>query len=158
MNYKERKILILDDEKQIVDIVEKALIREGFSRIYKSYSIEQAFAMVNEKRPDLLILDVMLPDGSGFDLINRVRRSNNIPVIFLTAKDEDTDKLIGLGLGADDYVTKPFVTKELILRIEAILRRTYNFEAKESIKFKLGKIWVDIDKNVVINEGEESCH
>lgn len=93
----------------------------------------------------------MLPDGDGYELLKYVRSSSDIPVIFLTAKDEDVDKLIGLGLGADDYITKPFIMKELVFRINAILRRSYKIKLQETENCILGDVIIDFSQNVVIN-------
>lgn len=155
MNYKERKIFLLDDEQEILSHVKHTLEKEGFKRIYSANTIYQAKSVIATVQPDLLILDVMLPDGDGFDLLSDIRKTNNCPVIFLTAKDEDVDKLIGLGLGADDYITKPFLTKELILRIIAILKRTYRENTDKSIRFQLGEMTIDLSQALVITKKEE---
>ena len=97
----------------------------------------------------------MLPDGSGFDLMNDARKDRDIPVIFLTAKDEDMDKLIGLGMGADDYITKPFLMKELLFRIEAVLHRTYSTPDRRTIVFNLGNTKVDMEKNLILKNDKE---
>lgn len=155
MNYKERKIFLLDDEKEILMHVRNALSEEGVYRIITAGTVKDAKELILSEKPDLLVLDVMLPDGDGFGLLQYVRMHQNVPVIFLTAKDEDVDKLVGLGLGADDYITKPFLMKELIYRITAVLRRTYHEEIQENVVFNLGNVIVDISKNLVI-KGNES--
>lgn len=121
-----RRILIVDDEKALLAMMEETLRDEGFAYIYTAETCEQALDIVRRQNIALCLLDVNLPDGNGFDLFEDMRRIVALPVIFLTARSEDSDKIYGLGLGADDYVTKPFLRKELILRIMAVLRRTYS--------------------------------
>lgn len=116
------KILIVDDEKEIADLVEVYLQNEGY-QVYKFYNALDALACVDEKETDLAILDVMLPDMDGFALCRRIREKHLFPIIMLTAKVEDMDKITGLTLGADDYITKPFNPLELIARVKTQLRR-----------------------------------
>lgn len=146
------KIFLLDDEKEIINMIESALRKEGYENIYSANNITNAEKVVKEITPDIMILDVMLPDGDGFDFMKEIRKLTDIPVIFLTAKDEDYDKIIGLGLGADDYMTKPFLMKELMLRVKAILKRTYGntSQSKDEIKFNLGNRTIDMAQNLVI--------
>ncbi len=117
------RILVVDDEPQMVDIIAFALETEGFE-IVTAYDGQQALDSVARHLPDLIVLDVMLPKVDGFEVCRRVRESTTIPVILLTAKKEDEDIIQGLELGADDYVTKPFKPRELVLRVRAILRRS----------------------------------
>lgn len=155
----DKKIFLLDDENEIIKMIESALRKDGFSKIFSANTIKDAGKIVKKVNPDILILDVMLPDGDGFEFMKKIHKTVDIPVIFLTAKDEDYDKIIGLGLGADDYVTKPFLMKELILRIKAILKRTYSdtFKDCNEIKFKLGSKTIDMAQNLVIsNRGTHS--
>ncbi|RRK36980.1 VanR-ABDEGLN family DNA-binding response regulator [Schaedlerella arabinosiphila] len=118
------KILIVDDEHDIADLLEVYLKNENYT-IYKYYSAKEALEFVKEEEVDLAILDIMLPDINGFTLCQKIREKHTYPIIMLTAKDEETDKITGLTLGADDYVTKPFRPLELIARVKAQLRR-YN--------------------------------
>lgn len=97
----------------------------GFETVLTAMTVKEAILTAKEETPDLIVLDVMLPDGDGFSLMQHFRTFTNVPIIFLTAKDEAADKLSGLGLGADDYISKPFMPQELLLRIYAVLRRTY---------------------------------
>lgn len=115
-------ILVVDDEPEIADLVEVYLKSEGFS-VFKRYNAASAMALVREQPLDLAILDVMLPDMSGFSLCGEIRREYHFPVVMLTAKVEDMDKITGLTIGADDYVTKPFNPLELVARVKAQLRR-----------------------------------
>jgi len=151
MNIREYKILLLDDESEILNHIENGLKQEGFYRIFKTSTLEEAKKTFLKEKPHILVLDIMLPDGDGYELLKYVRGSSDIPVIFLTAKDEDVDKLIGLGLGADDYITKPFIMKELVFRINAILRRSYKIKLQETENCILGDVIIDFSQNVVIN-------
>ena len=120
-----KKLLLIDDEQEVLKMVTNILKASGFTTIYTAMSVKEAILTAQDKEPDLILLDVMLPDGDGFSLMQKLHTFTDIPIIFLTAKDEASDKLAGLGLGADDYLTKPFLPDELILRLSAILKRTY---------------------------------
>lgn len=124
MAYMSEKILIVDDEHDIADLLEVYLKNENYI-IYKYYSAKEAVDFIMDEEVDLAILDIMLPDINGFTLCQKIREKYTYPIIMLTAKDEETDKITGLTLGADDYVTKPFRPLELIARVKAQLRR-YN--------------------------------
>lgn len=124
-----KKLLLVDDEPELLRMVTSILSDDGFVNIVTAATVSEGLAAVQKERPDLAVLDVMLPDGDGFELMRQIRTVSDIPVIFLTAKDEKEDKLAGLGLGADDYIAKPFLPKELLLRIHAILRRCYKADA-----------------------------
>ena len=116
-------ILIVDDEAIVLDVVERYLRRDGYT-VRVARDGPSALALARGERPDLIILDVMLPGIDGLEVARRLRQESAVPIIMLTARGEETDKLLGLGLGADDYVTKPFSTKELVARVAAVLRRT----------------------------------
>jgi len=118
-----KKILIVDDEISICDLLKITFVEEGFD-VETAYSGREAIRKLESFKPDLLILDVMLPGTSGFDICEKVTREMKIPVIMLTAKSDLADKILGLELGADDYVTKPFHTRELTARVKALLRRS----------------------------------
>lgn len=124
-----KKILLVDDEPELRKLVIDILSDDGFTNIIDSGTVQTGLIFVRQEKPDLAILDVMLPDGDGFSLMKKLRAFTNIPVIFLTAKDEAADKLAGLGLGADDYVVKPFLPQELLLRVHAVLRRCYKADS-----------------------------
>ncbi|MDZ4825415.1 MAG: response regulator transcription factor [Actinomycetota bacterium] len=115
-------ILVVDDEPNIADLVEMYLRREGF-RVLKSGTGEDAVRAVADQRPRLVVLDVGLPDIDGLEVCRRLRATSTIPVIFLTARDTEVDRVLGLELGGDDYVTKPFSPAELVARVKAVLRR-----------------------------------
>ena len=116
-------ILVVDDEKEIADLVALYLQNEGF-RVSKAYDATGALELVGTEPPDLAVLDVMLPDLDGFRLCQKIREAHSFPIIMLTAKGEDMDKILGLEYGADDYITKPFNILEVKARIKAIIRRT----------------------------------
>lgn len=118
-------ILVVDDNDELLQMVSALLRKEGFVHIETAGCCKEALGSVKSKAPDFIVLDVMLPDGDGFSLFQDIRAVSDAPVLFLSARDEDNDRLLGLGLGADDYLTKPFLPRELLLRINAILRRTY---------------------------------
>ncbi len=124
-----KKILLVDDEPELRKLVIDILSDDGFSNIIDAGTVQTGLDSARQEKPDLAILDVMLPDGDGFSLMKNLRAFTNIPVIFLTAKDEAADKLVGLGLGADDYVVKPFLPQELLLRVHAVLRRCYKADS-----------------------------
>ncbi len=124
------KILIVDDEREIADLVELYLVNEGF-QVWKCGSGPEAMEIMERERPDLAILDVMLPGMSGMEICRRIREKYTYPVIMLTAKGEETDKITGLTLGADDYITKPFLPLELVARVKAQLRRYKRYNASE---------------------------
>lgn len=121
----ESRILLVDDNRELCDMVQRLMKKAGFINIRAVYSIHEASRELEKGQVQLWILDVNLPDGSGFAFMETLRKKSRCPVLFLSARDEDEDRLQGLGLGADDYVTKPFLMKELILRVTAILRRSY---------------------------------
>ena len=116
------KILVVDDEHEIADLLEVYLQNENYL-VYKFYSAKEALACIESEEMDLAILDIMLPDINGFSICQKIRKKYTYPIIMLTAKDDETDKITGLTLGADDYVTKPFLPLELIARVKAQLRR-----------------------------------
>jgi len=126
----EEKILVVDDEPEIAELVEVYLSSEGFT-VLKCYNGTQALELLTQENIDLAILDVMLPDISGFALCGEIRRKYNFPVVMLTAKAEDVDKITGLTIGADDYVTKPFNPLELMARVKAQLRRYTRYNEAE---------------------------
>lgn len=119
------KILAVDDEAAICGMIREILCGAGFRLVQTAQSCAQARRVYVDFAPDAVVLDVMLPDGDGFSLMREFRRSRNIPILFLSARDADEDRLHGLGLGADDYIVKPFLPQELVLRLTAVLRRSY---------------------------------
>ena len=122
-----KKILIVDDEKPISDIIKFNLAKEGYETV-TAFDGREAITKFEEENPDLIILDLMLPELDGLEVAKEVRKTSHIPIIMLSAKDSEFDKVIGLEIGADDYVTKPFSNRELLARVKAHLRRTENIE------------------------------
>ena len=118
------KVLIVEDDQGIQDMLEYALTPEGY-KLYQAYTVKQAWEFIESKSPDIVLLDWMLPDNSGIDLLHRIRKyHSSMPVIMVTARGEEEDRVLGLDVGADDYITKPFAVRELKSRIQAVLRRT----------------------------------
>ncbi len=137
------KILVVDDEKNICDLLRMYLEKEGYSVVMAHNGID-AVSMFNSENPDLVLLDIMLPQLDGWQVCREIRKTSEKPIIMLTAKDEVFDKVLGLELGADDYVTKPFDTKEIIARIKAVLRRTSVVKETEMKEVKYDKLSVNI--------------
>jgi len=144
------RVLVVDDEPQMVGIIAYALGQEGFE-VLTAYDGEKALVKVKEGRPDLVILDVVIPKVDGFEVCRRIRQQTTIPVIMLTVKREEVDRIRGLELGADDYVIKPFCHRELVLRVKAILRRTGVAQAKERIAS--GELGIDFLRHQVTLRG-----
>lgn len=150
------KVLIVDDEKPIVEILKYNLEKEGY-RVVTAFDGEEALKMVETESPDVIVLDIMLPKKDGFTVCREIRSSRDIPIIMLTAKEMEMDKVLGLELGADDYVTKPFSAREVTARIKAILRRSKvrnTFSDNDKGKLVVGKITVDRDEVQVYNQGK----
>jgi len=149
-----RKILIVDDEKNIVDIVKFNLNKEGFETI-EAYDGKQALEMVERENPDLILLDIMLPEYDGFTVCKKIRQTLNTPIIMLTAREEEVDKVLGLELGADDYITKPFSPRELMARVKANLRRmSEDVQRTQGEILKCGDLTIDINR-YEIKRGDE---
>ncbi len=115
-------VLVVDDEKNIIQLARLYLNNEGY-RVEAAFDGRQALEKMRSVRPDIVILDIMLPEMDGLTVCREIRKSSNVPIIFLTARSEDVDRIVGLELGADDYVTKPFNPRELVARVKAVLRR-----------------------------------
>ena len=138
------KILIVEDDKSINDILFYALKSEGYIP-YSTFTLKEAKEYLNINLPDLILLDLNLPDGNGFDLCKEINSNYSIPIIILTAKNDIVDKILGLELGADDYITKPFHIKEVLSRIKAVFRRIEKSSINTNTQF------IDINKNIKIN-------
>ena len=147
-------ILIVDDEKPIADILKVNLTKNGY-RVTEAYDGDEAVKKALSEDPDLVLLDVMLPGQDGFTVLKKIREKSSVPVIMLTARDEEVDKILGLELGADDYITKPFSLRELMARVKANLRRTKLSSGDEGEKAKItfGDITIDLEKYEVIKRG-----
>jgi len=146
------KILAVDDEQRMVRFIQLNLEQDGFE-VVTAYNGKEALEQVRTQLPDLILLDIMMPDINGFEVLKKIREVNNVPVIMLTAKGEEDDRIQGLELGADDYITKPFSPRELVSRIRAVLRRTKSFKEDQvdqiivddrlTIDFSRREIWVE---------------
>lgn len=150
-----KKILIIDDEKNIVDILKFNLKKEGLETM-EAYDGEQGLHLAMTGKPDLILLDIMLPKMDGFTVCRKIRQTLSTPILMLTAKEEELDKVLGLELGADDYITKPFSPRELMARIKANLRRT-TFEessAQSGSFLKVDGLEIDIDRYDIKRDGQ----
>ena len=148
------KILIVDDEQDIVDAIEYQLKREGF-RVSTAGDGAKALALAQKELPDAIVLDLMLPEMDGLEVCRALRgqeKTKAIPILMLTAKTQEADRVVGLELGADDYITKPFSVRELIARIKAVLRRTKGESTSDTLQ--LGALRVDLGKHVVTVKGK----
>ena len=157
MEKKDCKILIIDDERELAGVVADILKNEGYSNVESAFSLKEANEKLKKGQVHLILLDVMLGDGNGFDFYERLKNEGifpKLPVIFLSARDEDDSRLHGLGLGADDYITKPFLPKELLLRIGAVIRRCYTIDENIS-EVILGESLVSLDGGTVRKSGED---
>lgn len=152
-----KKILVVDDEKPISDIVKFNLEKEGYE-VVVAYDGEEALEQVEAHNPDLLILDLMLPKKDGLEVCREVRKTHDMPIIMVTAKDQEIDKVLGLEMGADDYVTKPFSNRELTARVKANLRRHSTVQAQveeeESADIEVGEWVVHPDAYIISKRGE----
>lgn len=151
------KILIADDDEDILEILELYLEKDGFE-VIKAINGQKAWGIIEKGKIDMAIIDVMMPIIDGFKLVKKIREEHNLPVIILSAKNQDTDKILGLGLGADDYVVKPFNPLEVVARVEAQLRRFYNLnsDSKNVQKIiKIGEIELDVFSNTLKKRDNE---
>ena len=154
-----KKILVVDDEKPISDIIKFNMVKEGYE-VVTAFDGREALELFEAERPDILILDLMLPEIDGLEVARTIRKTSNVPIIVLSAKDSEFDKVIGLEIGADDYMTKPFSNRELQARVRAILRRTdltmENQEAEAApTEIVIGDLQILTDAFVVKKHGEE---
>jgi len=144
-------ILLVEDEKRIREIIRTYIKKEGYN-LYEAGTGKEAFELMEERQYQLMILDVMLPDTDGWSILRRIREEKDTPVIMLTARAEEEDKLFGFDLGADDYVTKPFSAKELMARIKSVLKRNQMMTTEK--KVQIGKIEINTSFHQVMIEGE----
>ena len=145
----QKLILVVEDEKPIVDILKFNLVKNGY-KVIEAYDGDEGLKLAISKEPDLILLDVMLPGLDGFGVCRRIREKSNIPIIMLTAREEEVDKVLGLELGADDYMTKPFSIRELLARVKANLRRTGTEDNSGSDIIRIGNLAIDCSRYEVI--------
>jgi len=152
---RKRRILLVEDEESITAPLSEALAREGFETSVAG-TAASALGTAADTRPDLVLLDVMLPDGSGFDVARELRRTSKVPIIMLTARGEEADRVAGLELGADDYVVKPFSARELVARVRAVLRRVAEAgEQRPEGAIEVGEVRLDPDRRSTAFQGDE---
>ncbi|MER3122257.1 response regulator transcription factor [Bacillus altitudinis] len=147
------KVLIIDDEKEILELIDTVLTREGIDQVLTASTARDGLSLFHQEQPDLVILDIMLPDGEGYDICKQIRDVSHVPIIFLSAKGEESDKIVGLAIGGDDYITKPFSPKEVAYRVKAQLRRSSYLQPSQAepvIKkgpFELNEQQAELTKN-----------
>lgn len=146
-------ILVVDDEENIRELCRMYLDREGY-RVAAAADGEQALRMIKDHQPALVILDLMLPGLDGFEVCRRTRQFSDVPILMLTARDDDIDKIVGLEVGADDYLTKPFNPREMIARVKAILRRTGERPRQEGMPIQVGDVALDPSRREVSVAGQ----
>lgn len=158
VNVFDSKILLIDDEKDLLNLLETYLSKEGFNYLYRAENGRQGLEICRRENPDIIVLDVMLPDIDGFEVCRRLREFTYEPILFLSAREEEVDKILGLGIGGDDYITKPFSLKEVTFRIKAQLRRKHyrqmslGAEAGQDIH-NFGRLCLDESRSEVRKDG-----
>ncbi|GAA0070940.1 response regulator transcription factor [Clostridium sardiniense] len=152
------KVLIIDDEQDIIDILDTVLKREGFSNIFIANNGADGIELFKKVNPDIVLLDIMLPDISGYDVFNELRKCSRVPILFISAKAEEVDRLLGFAIGADDYITKPFSAKEVAYRLKARLKAFDNVSINKNIKvnriIKFGDIEINEETSEVYKCGK----
>lgn len=149
-----KKILVVDDEKSIVDILKLNLQNEGYT-VVEAYDGEEALSKAQAEEPDLILLDVMLPKLDGFSVCKKIRESSSVPILMITAREEEVDKVLGLELGADDYITKPFSVRELLARVKANMRRNeIEPEKEDSDIIEVGCFTLDCNRYELYKNGK----
>lgn len=146
-------VLIIEDENKIVDVIEAYLKKDGFNTVISNNG-KDALEKFREHAPDIIILDLMLPDISGEELCEIIKSESNTPIIMLTAKSQEVDILNGFSLGCDDYVVKPFRPKELVARVNSVLKRTMNIDESKTLSFNNGELKIRLDKMQVIKDSK----
>lgn len=147
-------VLVVDDEIEIADLIELYLKNEGYN-VYKTYSSEKALKIIKQRNIDLAILDIMMPGIDGFNLCEKIRKEYNFPIIMVTAKITDADKIKGLNIGADDYITKPFMPLELLARVKAQLRRYTSYNQNQNKIIAIKDLTLDKDKHECLKNGQK---
>ena len=147
-----KTILIIDDDRKLNNLLRDYLAKFGF-KVMAATHPDEGLQILKRELPDLVILDIMLPDMDGFEVCKKIRKEYSVPIIMLTARGEVTDRIVGLELGADDYLPKPFEPRELVARIQSVLRRSSEHSESEVIAF--GDLFVDMGKHAVLSDGQE---
>lgn len=167
------KILIIDDEQDIAALLNTVLKREGFERVHTAFTAKSGLEIFKSVMPDLVLLDVMLPDGNGYELFTELQQIKKVPILFISAKDEEVDRLLGFALGAEDYITKPFSPKEVVYRVKARLKSsalgasslqsllgtqvplgTQSLPGTQTPPLRFGQLSIDFDSGEVRKAGE----
>jgi len=146
------RILVVDDEPNIIELAKLYIEREGY-KVHEAANGQDALSKFSAVNPDLIVLDLMLPDIDGFEVCRRIRAKSTVPILMLTARKEDIDKIVGLEMGADDYLTKPFNPRELVARVRAILRR-YQTGLKPSDIIEVGGLRIDLSRHDISLDGQ----
>ena len=147
-------VLVVDDEKEIAELVEIYLVSDGY-KVFKAYNAEEGLKILDEQEIHLVLLDIMMPGMNGLEMCRKIRTKSNIPIIMLSAKSTDLDKIVGLTGGADDYVTKPFGTMELIARVKALLRRADVTAAMDTGDYHNGALYLNPAKHIIQVNGKD---
>lgn len=156
MSQRNKTVLIIDDEEDILRLIKTVLVKEGINHIVTSTTAKEGLAEFQRTQPDLVLLDIMLPDGEGYDVCKQIRNISNVPILFLSAKTEEIDKILGFAIGGDDYITKPFSPKEVAYRVKAQLRRADYMQTDvitDSI-IKAGPFELNEQKAQILKNGE----
>lgn len=148
----QRSVLIVDDDIKLVELLQLYFQKEGFI-VFTANEGLAALKIAREKEPDILVLDLMLPGLDGWDICRTLRKDSEVPILMLTARDEESDRLVGLEIGADDYVTKPFSPKEVVARAKAILRRTKQTTVK-TVPVRMGDVVIELEQHLVTKGGQ----
>jgi DNA-binding response OmpR family regulator len=157
-NLFDKSILLVDDEKDITDLLKSVLSKEGFKTIYFAANGQEAIRLTRARQPDVIVLDVMLPDIDGIEVCRAIRQFSFCPILFLSSKNDDIDKILGLNSGGDDYITKPFSPREVVFRIKAQLRRQqYDNAGKSDLNpvIRIADLEIDPDGNLAFKAGRE---
>ncbi|MGR6341789.1 response regulator transcription factor [Priestia megaterium] len=151
-----KKVLIIDDEEDILRIIKTVLVKEGIEKVVTSTTAREGFAEFQQTQPDLVLLDIMLPDGEGYEVCKQIRNISNVPILFISAKTEELDKILGFAIGGDDYITKPFSPKEVAYRVKAQLRRAdyIHMNDKTNSIIKAGPFELNEQRAELLKHGE----
>lgn len=156
MSLNNKKVLIIDDEEDILRLIKTVLIKEGIENVITATTVKEGVHLFQKVNPDIVLLDIMLPDGEGYDVCKQIRNISKVPILFLSAKTEEIDKILGFAIGGDDYITKPFSPKEVAYRVKAQLRRADYMQTdvvKDSI-IKVGPFELNEGKAQLTKNGE----